>query len=96
MNKNRTAEEILADQIEIQSPTALLEIIKDLHELIDCGLLRQKSGNVFIKDFAQAPPFPADVISMVFETIPEGTLYELNCETYHGSGGLFKRIGSSS
>jgi len=87
----KCAEEILCDEIEIKSPGMLVEVVKDIKELISAGKMKQVGGSTLIDSIPDDPPFNQDVISMFFESVPNGTKYFLNCETYHGSGGIFSK-----
>jgi hypothetical protein len=92
MKKN--AEELLVNQIIISSPNQLLEVAKSLGEFIESGLLKVISGNCQLADLFDVDLWPEDFISIDFETIPGKTRYVLSVETYHGYGGVFKKISA--
>ncbi len=87
----QTAEEILCDEVLIKTSGMLIDVIKDLKELIRVGKLKQVDGNVLIDTIPFLSSFKQDIIFMYFESVPGGTKYFLNCETYHGLGGLFAK-----
>lgn len=88
----KKAEDLLADYIEIKSPNDLHAIVDDLRRnFIEKGLLRQVDGECSIDQIQRGKPFPDDLITMRFATIPGETIYTLVCETHHGSGGAFRR-----
>ena len=88
-----SAEELLADYIEIRSPKILYSIVESLKGFIDRGLLKEISGTYSINDIQEGKPFPDDLINIEFKSQPGNTKYLLSCETYHGAGGVFKKIG---
>jgi hypothetical protein len=66
-------------------------VVESLRDSIGRGLLRQTKGTCAIAEIIRDQPFPDDLINIEFETIPGGTTYFLSCETYHSSGGVFKK-----
>ena len=88
----KTAEELLTDYYEIKSPNALYQIADSLKYFLQKGLIREMPGTCSVFDISVGQPFPDDIINIEFETIPGETRYLLSCDTYHGAGGIFKRL----
>ena len=65
---------------------------KDLEGFISDGSLREKPGSCSVKEIQEGKAWPDDLIYIEFESVPNGTVYILSCETFHGMGGVFKRI----
>lgn len=86
------AENLLAEYIEIKSPKVLFEVVESLRDFVKKGLLKETGGTCSLNQVQAGQPFPADLINIEFSTVPGGTKYFLSCETYHGAGGVFKRI----
>jgi hypothetical protein len=95
MNNQDIAENLLSDFIDIRSPGKLFDVVESLQSFVQKGLLRQKLGTVPLNAIQRGTPFPDDIISIEFETIPGRTTYYLSCETYHGMGGAFWKEGHS-
>lgn len=90
----KTAEDLLTDYYEINSPNTLYQIVDSLKELLQKGLIKEMHGTCSVFDISVGQPFPNDIINIEFDTIPGGTRYLLSCDTYHGAGGVFKRLWS--
>lgn len=88
----KCTEDLLADYIPIRSPGELYEVIDDLRDYNQKGMLREIGGTCSINDIKKGQPWPVDIITIEFETIPNGVKYRLDCEVYHGYGGVFKRV----
>jgi hypothetical protein len=88
----KTAEELLTDYYEIDSPSSLYQIADSLKEFLQKGLIREVPGPCSVSEISAGQPFPDDIINIEFETIPGGTRDLLSCDTYHGAGGIFKRL----
>lgn len=89
---DQCVEDLIADYISIKYPGELYAVVNDLKDFIQKGILREISGTCSIYDITEGHTWPADIISIQFETI-NGVKYILSCETYHGFGGAFKREG---
>jgi hypothetical protein len=88
----KKAEEQLTDYYEIKSPKSLYEIADSLKCFLRKGLIKEIPGTCSVFDISVGQPLPNDLINIEFETIPSGTRYLLSCDTYHGAGGVFKRL----
>lgn len=88
----KSAEELLAEYIEIRSPKVLYSVVDSLKDFINQGLLKEISGTCSIFEIQEGKPFPDDLINIEFKTQPGSTKYLLSCETYHGVGGVFKKL----
>ena len=90
--KKKSIEDLLADEIHISTPKILFEVVEDLEGFISDGSLREKPGSCSVKEIQEGKAWPDDLIYIEFESVPNGTVYILSCETFHGMGGVFKRI----
>lgn len=86
------AEDLLAELIEIGSPKVLFEVVDSLKDFVQKGLIREIPGMCALQEIQEGKPFPDDLLNIEFVTFPGGTKYLLSCETYHGVGGIFKRL----
>ena len=87
------AEDLLAEVIEIKSPKVLFDVVGSLKEFIQKGLIKEiPGGTCTLNQIQEGQPFPDDLMNIEFVTIPGGTKYLLSCETFHGLGGVFKRL----
>lgn len=85
-------EEQLADCIEYSTLSKFLKVVKSVQEFVAAGVLRQVDGNCSVFDIQDDQPWPADSIVVYFESSPSKIKYILSCDTYHGSGGYFKKV----
>ena len=83
----------LADHIDIPTSGFLFRVVDDLKEFVSKGLLIEVEGTCFLSEIVKGNPFPDDLIWIYFETISGETRYMLNCDTYRGLGGVFKKLG---
>jgi len=88
----KSAEELLAEHIEIKSPKVFHSVVDSLKDFINRGLLKEVSGTCSLCEIEEGKPFPDDLINIEFKTEPGGSKYLLSCETYHGVGGVFKKL----
>lgn len=88
----KKAEDLLAELIEIRTPKVLFQVVDSLKDFIQKGLIKEISGTCSIYQIQEGKKFPDDLLNIEFVTIPGGTRYLLSCETYHGTGGVFKRL----
>jgi hypothetical protein len=88
----KKTEGLLAEKISIHSPAILFEVAESLREFIQKGLIKENGGTCSISEIIHGRPYPDDIINIEFETVPGKTKYLLSCETYHGFGGVFKKV----
>jgi hypothetical protein len=86
------AEDMLAEKIIINSPQVLFDVVESLREFVGNGLIKETGGTCSLSDVVRGRPYPDDVINIEFEPVPGGAKYLLSCETYHGFGGVFKKL----
>jgi hypothetical protein len=79
----------LMDSIRIDSPSRLGEVASSLLPYLRQGTLEQVSGDASLDEIAQGQW--GDLVAMAFRCTTCGSLYELVVETYHGSGGAWRR-----
>ncbi len=85
-------EEQLANCIEYSTLSKFLKVVKSVQEFVSAGVLRQTDGNCSVFDIQGDGPWPTDSIVIYFESNPSKIKYILSCDTYHGSGGHFKKL----
>ncbi len=81
----------LAEFIQIESPKKLDEIVASLNELVQHKVIAEVAGNFKLSDINTSQGYP-DFIEIEFIEIATKYKFLLTVETYHGSGGYFKRI----
>jgi hypothetical protein len=84
--------EQLSDFIKIKLPDTLFALVESLKEFVAKDHLIEVAGNCKLADIEKGKPWPDDLIHIEFETVPHQTRYLLSVETYHGSGGQFKKM----
>ena len=84
----------ISDYIEIKSPRRFLDVVENLKELVEAGVLKEIEGGYY--KLAQIKPndFPYDVIEILFESTNDKIRYKLVCNTQHGTGGYFKKLSA--
>jgi hypothetical protein len=87
-----SAEELLADYIEINSPGRLIDVASSLSIFIKNGTLIESAGECSVIEIVPNASWPCDLIDIEFTTVPGGTKYVLRCETYRGVGGFFSKL----
>lgn len=85
-----TLESKLAEFIDIKSPGKLEQVVNSLNELIRQGAIKEVAGNCMVTDLIHQKTLP-DFIEIDFIEYATNYRFRLAVETYHGSGGFFKR-----
>ncbi len=80
----------LAPMIEIHSPKMLRDLAASLAPYLRDGRLDQVGGDETIADIAEGKW--GDVIKLTFCCTSCRSWFELAAETYHGSGGCWRRV----
>ncbi len=83
--------ESLMDSIRIDSPGRLQEVASSLLPYLRQGTLEQVTDDASLDDIAQGQW--GDVVELSFRCTTCRNRYELVVETYHGSGGAWRRTG---
>lgn len=81
--------ESLMDSIRIDTPGRLQEVASSLLPYLHEGKLEQVTGDTSLDEVAQGTW--GDLVAMSFRCTTCGNGYELAAETYHGSGGAWRR-----
>ncbi len=79
----------LAAEVAIRSPQALQDVAASVVPYIDDGRLAHLSGESDLRELARGRW--DDLVSATLRCTACGTLYALFAETYHGSGGYWRR-----
>ena len=79
--KVKTAEEFLADEIELYSVGRFMDVVEDLKLCIKSGILCQTGGSIKIELISDQTELTQ--INMTFKSIPGETEYFID---YHGRG----------
>ena len=84
-------------EFAIRTPGELAKAIRVVQANIADGTIRpiEQPGAAPIASIAPDGPWP-DVIAYLFRCATCGTQFELSAETYHGSGGAWRRVGSAA
>lgn len=85
----------LCVEYEIRSPGDLGQAFAVVRDNIADGTIREVSGSesylVTAKALAEGGPWPGDLLSYQFACRSCGEMFNLNVETYHGSGGAWRQ-----
>lgn len=88
--------ETLPSAVPITTPRGLWKAVEWIHAEISAGRLVSVPDSTFGTRFEDLTPengWP-DYILPRFHCARCGDVFELSCETYHGSGGQLSRVGS--
>lgn len=83
--------ESLMESIKIDSQGRLQEVARSLLPYLRQGTLEQLTGDDSLAEIAQGAW--GDLVASSFRCTTCGNRYELVVETYHGSGGAWRRCG---
>jgi hypothetical protein len=88
----------LPDDLDLESPSELWPFVTALQEAVNVGRLVQFHGfdesadDVDIRDLKRGQPWPGDFMHWRFENPDSGITYQFTLETYHGTGGKWRRL----
>ena len=80
----------------INSPYEYRDLVRQLLETIQQGTFRVLSGTCPLEAILTASPWPSDFIVHVLGCTTCSRRFQLSVETYHGSGGSWEVMTSSS
>ena len=81
----------IPDFYEIRSPHSLFRLVGILKGLLSGGVLCETGGTCSLADIREDADWPDDIINIGFKSV-SGDSYLLSFETYHGLGGVFKKL----
>ncbi len=72
------------------------ELIRQLHELLQRNTFKLIRGTCSLEEVLRSQTWPGDSISHLFECTQCSRRFELDVDTYHGSGGAWEMVISDS
>ena len=75
----------------IESQSRLYDILSQIRKFIENDLIQFKKGNCDLEAIMPDKAWPADIIILEFKCTNCQNEFVLSCDTYHGSGGDWKK-----